>query len=99
MERTIHTPQQTSPAVDGDLAGLGADAPWKWPEERWRQAVNKVRAGQSLTPATWPHGNQMTVALSFDVDQETGSLRDGTGPPQRCWRRGSTALALACPVS
>jgi peptidoglycan-N-acetylglucosamine deacetylase len=81
MEHTAHAPQQMSSAADGDLAGLGSDASWRWPEERWRQAVNKVRAGRSLTPTAWPHGTQVAVALSFDVDQETGSLRDGRTSP------------------
>jgi peptidoglycan-N-acetylglucosamine deacetylase len=81
MAHTTHAPSQTSAAVDGDLAGLESDDPWRWPEERWRQAVNKVRAGRPLTPAAWPHGNQVAVALSFDVDQETGSLRDGRTSP------------------
>ena len=81
MEHTTHASQQTSSAVEGALAGLGSDASWAWPEERWRQAVNKVRAGRPLTPATWPHGSQVAVALSFDVDQETGSLRDGRTSP------------------
>jgi peptidoglycan-N-acetylglucosamine deacetylase len=81
MDQTTHTPQQTSSAVEGALAGLGSDASWRWPEERWRQAVNKVRAGRPLTPATWPDGTQVAVALSFDVDQETLSLRDGKTAP------------------
>jgi peptidoglycan-N-acetylglucosamine deacetylase len=81
MKHTIHAPQQRSSGVEGNLAGLGADASWRWPEERWRQAVNKVRAGRSLTPATWPDGAQVAVALSFDVDQETTSLRDGRTSP------------------
>jgi peptidoglycan-N-acetylglucosamine deacetylase len=81
MEHTTHAPHQASSTADGALAGLGSDAPWRWPEERWRQAVNKVRAGRPLTPTTWPHGSQAAVALSFDVDQETGSLRDGRTSP------------------
>jgi peptidoglycan-N-acetylglucosamine deacetylase len=81
MEHAIHTREQTSSDVEEALAGLGPDAPWRWPEERWRQAVNKVRAGRALSPATWPHGNRVAVALSFDVDQETGSLRDGRTSP------------------
>jgi peptidoglycan-N-acetylglucosamine deacetylase len=81
MEHTTHAPQQTSSAVEGSLAGLGADASWRWPEARWRQAVHKVRAGRPLTPTTWPDGSRVAVALSFDVDQETTSLRDGRTSP------------------
>jgi peptidoglycan-N-acetylglucosamine deacetylase len=81
MEHTTHAQQQTASAVEGAVAGLDSDASWRWPEERWRQAVNKVRAGRPLTPAAWPHGTQVAVALSFDVDQETGSLRDGRTSP------------------
>ncbi len=35
--------------------------PWQWPEERWRGAVNKVRAGRSLKPATWKDGARCAV--------------------------------------
>jgi len=63
------------------MAGLGPDASWRWPEERWRTVVNKVRAGRPLCPATWRHGSQVAVALSFDVDQETSTLRDGKTSP------------------
>ena len=28
----------------------GSNAPWRWPEEKWRGVVNKVRAGRSLKP-------------------------------------------------
>jgi peptidoglycan-N-acetylglucosamine deacetylase len=81
MEHATHTPQPTASAVEGALAGLGPDASWRWPEARWRQAVHKVRAGRPLTPVTWPDGAQVAVALSFDVDQETVSLRDGKTSP------------------
>jgi peptidoglycan-N-acetylglucosamine deacetylase len=81
MEHTTHAPQRTSAAVEGSLAGLGADASWRWTEARWRQAVHKVRAGRPLTPTTWPDGARVAVALSFDVDQETTSLRDGRTSP------------------
>ena len=60
-----------------------ADAPWTWPEERWRPVVEKVRAGRSLKPATWPEGAQCAVALSFDSDHETLTLRTGEGSPGR----------------
>ena len=60
-----------------------ADAPWTWPEERWRPIVEKVRAGRSLKPAVWPDGAQCAVALSFDSDHETLTLRTGEGSPGR----------------
>ena len=81
MEQGTPTPLPVSGGVEGVTAGLGPDASWRWPEERWRRAVNKVRAGRPLRPATWPQGAQVAVALSFDVDQETLSLRDGKTSP------------------
>lgn len=59
------------------------DAPWRWPEERWRGIVNKVRAGRSLKPASWPGGAKVGVALSFDSDHETSTLRFGASSPSR----------------
>jgi peptidoglycan/xylan/chitin deacetylase (PgdA/CDA1 family) len=59
-----------------------ADEPsWKWPEARWRATVGKVRAGRSLLPKSWPEGAEVAVALSFDFDNETPSLRDGQTSP------------------
>jgi peptidoglycan/xylan/chitin deacetylase (PgdA/CDA1 family) len=55
--------------------------PWQWPEERWRGVVNKVRAGRSLKPAQWKNGARCAVALSFDSDHETGTLREGSTSP------------------
>lgn len=51
--------------------------PWQWPETEWRARVEKVRAGRSLKPASWPGGKKVAVALSFDSDHETNELRDG----------------------
>lgn len=81
MEQGTQAPQPASGTIEGASAGLGPDASWRWPEERWRQVVNKVRAGRALRPATWPNGAQVAVALSFDVDQETSTLRDGKTSP------------------
>ena len=53
------------------------DPPWAWSEERIEAAVNKVRAGRDLTPASWPGGARVAVLLSFDVDNETIWLRNG----------------------
>ena len=51
-------------------------APWQWPEEHWRGIVERVRAGRSLRPSSWPGGARCAVAFSFDSDHETGELRE-----------------------
>ncbi|MCR9212282.1 MAG: polysaccharide deacetylase [Proteobacteria bacterium] len=51
--------------------------PWEWNEQTWRQKVDKVRAGKSLVPKSWPGKARVAVALSFDSDHETNELRDG----------------------
>jgi peptidoglycan/xylan/chitin deacetylase (PgdA/CDA1 family) len=57
--------------------------PWEWPEEYWRRAVNRARAGRSLKPRAWPGGARCAVALSFDSDHDTTPLRDGDESPMR----------------
>lgn len=57
------------------------DEPWQWTEDRWRTAVDRVRAGRSLKPARWPGGARCAVALSFDSDHETLTLRTGQTAP------------------
>lgn len=53
--------------------------PWNWSEDYVRAAVNQVRAGRDLNPASWPGGARVAVLLSFDVDNETTQgLREGT---------------------
>ena len=47
---------------------------WKWDYVRIAATVNKVRAGRDLTPKPWPNGARVAVALSFDMDAETGFL-------------------------
>ena len=59
------------------------DEPWTWPEARWRPIVEKVRAGRSLKPAAWPDSARCAVALSFDSDHETLTLRAGEASPGR----------------
>ena len=54
---------------------------WMWPEARWREAVELVRAGPRLLPDSWPDGGRVAVALSFDLDTETLLLRRGVTSP------------------
>lgn len=60
---------------------LAAGLPWQWPEAHWRAIVNKVRAGRSLLPDSWPGGARVAVALSFDSDHESTTLRMGESSP------------------
>jgi peptidoglycan/xylan/chitin deacetylase (PgdA/CDA1 family) len=55
--------------------------PWTLTEQQIRDSVNRVRAGRDLTPKEWPNGNRVAVGLSFDLDNETGSLRDNVTSP------------------
>lgn len=57
--------------------------PWQWEEATWRGHVDRVRAGESLTPESWPGGARVAVAISFDSDHETIPLRDGETSPGR----------------
>jgi peptidoglycan-N-acetylglucosamine deacetylase len=71
-----------APGVPGGAGtpagGTSAIPPWDWTDEEVMAAVNQVRAGRSLTPASWPGGARVAVLLSFDVDNETvHGLRDG----------------------
>lgn len=50
---------------------------WQWSEAQILETVNRVRAGRSLQPEAWPSGARVAVLLSFDVDNETISLRFG----------------------
>ena len=55
--------------------------PWQWPDERWQAIVDKVRAGRSLKPESWKDGAKCAVAISFDSDHETSTLRWGHTSP------------------
>src|SRR6266571_3108155 len=55
--------------------------PWAWPEQTWRTHVDRVRAGRPLLPSAWPDGARVAVALSFDSDHETISLRANETSP------------------
>lgn len=52
-------------------AGNDRDTPWDWPDEAVLDAVNQVRAGRDLNPATWPGDARVAVLISYDVDNET----------------------------
>ena len=55
--------------------------PWQWRDSTWQNLVEKVRAGKSLKPKRWKNNARVAVALSFDSDHETTTLRWGDGSP------------------
>ncbi|MQA98210.1 MAG: polysaccharide deacetylase family protein [Streptosporangiales bacterium] len=70
--------------------------PWQWDEATWRGHVNRVRAGRSLAPESWPGGAKVAVALSFDSDHETIPLRDGETRPGKL-AQGEYGSRVAAP--
>jgi len=44
-------------------------------------AVKRIRAGRDLTPKVWPDNSRVAVALSFDMDAETGFFYSGQTTP------------------
>ena len=72
------------------------EEPWQWAEEKWRGIVNKVRAGRSLKPAQWKGGAKACVALSFDSDHETSTLRFGQNSPGKL-SQGEYAARVGVP--
>jgi peptidoglycan/xylan/chitin deacetylase (PgdA/CDA1 family) len=70
--------------------------PWRWSEEEWRAPVARVRAGRALRADGWPGGARVAVAISFDSDHETLSLRDGETSPGEL-SRGEYGSRVAAP--
>ncbi|MFF3641099.1 polysaccharide deacetylase [Streptomyces sp. NPDC002564] len=64
----------------GDSAP-GAEAPWRWGEDRWRALAAQVGAGRGLPLRTWPDGASVAVAISFDVDDETAAFCQNVTSP------------------
>src|SRR4029453_14233620 len=75
---------------------LDGDPSWGWTEPRWRRAVEKGRAGRPPPPARWKGGARVCVALSFDSDHETSTLREGSVSPGRL-SQGQYGARVAVP--
>jgi peptidoglycan-N-acetylglucosamine deacetylase len=70
--------------------------PWRWELSEIQSLVNRVRAGRDLTPPSWPDGAHVAVALTFDMDAETGFLTFGHHSPQAL-SRGEYGPRVAMP--
>ncbi len=79
-----------------DQVGKAQEEPWQWAEEKWRGIVNKVRAGRTLKPAQWKGGAKACVALSFDSDHESSTLRFGQNSPGKL-SQGEYAARVGVP--
>ncbi len=79
-----------------DQTGTPQEEPWQWAEDKWRGIVNKVRAGRSLKPAQWKGGAKACVALSFDSDHESSTLRFGQNSPGKL-SQGEYAARVGVP--
>jgi peptidoglycan-N-acetylglucosamine deacetylase len=53
----------------------------QWSQQEIFDAVAPARAGQKLTPGSWPGGARVAVCFSFDVDNESLSLSRGNVAP------------------
>ena len=84
-----------SPAAQQLPASGQPPPPWTLGDDEIREIVNRVRAGRDLTPKVWPDGAHVAVGLSFDLDNETGSLRDNLHSPALL-SQGDTARAPGC---
>ncbi len=72
------------------------DKPWQWEDDRWRAVINKVRAGRTLKPDSWKGGAKVAVAISFDSDHETSTLRWGESSPGKL-SQGQYGARVAVP--
>jgi peptidoglycan-N-acetylglucosamine deacetylase len=75
------SPAEAANQPPGTAVAPSATEMWEWTDEDVRAAVDVVRAGRDLTPQSWPNGARVAVALAFDVDNETLSLRTGEITP------------------
>jgi peptidoglycan/xylan/chitin deacetylase (PgdA/CDA1 family) len=62
---------QTAPAAASAQPGT------KLSVDQLKQEMFHLSAGRRLKPSSWPNGARVAVALSFDVDNATTSLRSG----------------------
>ncbi len=72
------------------------EKPWDWSLKQIQSKISIVRAGKDLTPAEWPEGAKVAVALSFDFDAETNALRDNQISPG-IFSQGEYAARTAIP--
>jgi len=95
MSTTARTKSdQASPEQSSELL------PWQWPEARWRGIVEKVRAGRSLKPKSWPGGAPgRRRSLPSTATHESGELRGGRLVARPALARAIRPTGSACRAS
>ena len=71
-----------TPPAQTDQPGLHLDL------DEIRAIANRVRAGRSLQPDSWPNGARVAVMLSFDVDNDTIAIARSAEPSIGAMSRG-----------
>ncbi len=69
--------------MSDEIPGSPYGEPWQWPEQVWRPIVERVRAGRSMAPRSWPGQARCAVALSFNAGHEAVPLGEGDEGPMR----------------
>ena len=84
--------------------GIALPAPADEAEPRWRkspaeltESIARIRAGEDLTPESWPNGAKVAVALSFDVDTELVWLADEGEESPSTMSRGEYGARVGLP--
>ena len=62
-----------------------------------RAIANRVRAGRSLQPASWPDGARVAVLLSFDVDNDTITIARSAQPSIGAMSQGEYGARVGLP--
>ena len=71
---TVPAAVSGQPSPQTDQPGLHLDL------DEIRAVANRVRAGRSLQPDSWPNGARVAVLLSFDVDNDTIAVARSAEP-------------------
>lgn len=90
--------------LPGLLCALALSAAADEAKPRWQkspaelaESIARIRAGDDLTPDTWPNGAKVAVALSFDVDTELVWLADDGEESPSTMSRGEYGARVGLP--
>jgi len=64
---------------------------WEMSETEIKSITNRVTAGRSLQPDSWPNSARVTVMFSFDVDNQTLTIARDRDPSIGAMSQGELA--------